>query len=101
MGQSAGATHVAAWTFMDRVHGGGATLDSVVALRDSARGLLRRTDHLAMRINAITAGHVSAAMLPLDYETDREVTYIFQTQKMTEPVIKKRIVLPLTKKQKG
>jgi hypothetical protein len=35
--------------------------------------LLRETDLHATRLNAITAGHVSAAMLPLDYETDREL----------------------------
>lgn len=35
--------------------------------------LLRKTDLHATRINAITANHVSAAMLPLDYETDREI----------------------------
>jgi len=27
----------------------------------------------ATRINAITAGHLSAAMPPMDYETDREI----------------------------
>ncbi len=35
--------------------------------------LLRETDFAATRLNAITAGHVSAAMPPLDYETDREM----------------------------
>ena len=35
--------------------------------------LLRGTDIAATRLNAITAGHVSAAMTPLDYETDREI----------------------------
>jgi hypothetical protein len=35
--------------------------------------LLRETDLRATRLNAITAGHVPAAMLPLDYETDREL----------------------------
>ena len=35
--------------------------------------LLRETDFHATRLNAITAGHVSAAMPPLDYETDREI----------------------------
>jgi beta-aspartyl-peptidase (threonine type) len=34
-------------------------------------------------------------------ETEREVTYIHQSGDMAEPVIKKRIVIPLTKKQKG
>jgi antitoxin (DNA-binding transcriptional repressor) of toxin-antitoxin stability system len=35
--------------------------------------LLRETDIAATRLNAITAKHVSAAMAPLDYETDREI----------------------------
>lgn len=35
--------------------------------------LLRATDIAATRLNAITARHVSAAMVPLDYETDREI----------------------------
>lgn len=35
--------------------------------------LLRKTDLAATRLNAITADHVSAAMAPLDYETDREM----------------------------
>jgi len=35
--------------------------------------LLRETDIAATRLNAITAGHAAAAMLPLDYETDREM----------------------------
>lgn len=35
--------------------------------------LLRQTDFRATRLNAIVASHVSAAMPPLDYETDREI----------------------------
>jgi len=35
--------------------------------------LLRQTDFHATRLNAITAGHLPGAMLPLDYETDREI----------------------------
>jgi len=35
--------------------------------------VLRAMDRRATRLNAITAGHVAAAMLPLDYETDREI----------------------------
>ena len=35
--------------------------------------LLRETDFQATRLNAITAGHISGAMPPLDYETDREI----------------------------
>ncbi len=34
-------------------------------------GLLREADLAATRLNALVANHVSAAMLPLDYETDR------------------------------
>ena len=32
-------------------------------------------------------------------ETDREVTYIYQTDKMKAPVIKPRTVIPLGSKQ--
>lgn len=35
--------------------------------------VLEDMDHQATRINAITANHVSAAMLPLDYPNDREM----------------------------
>lgn len=35
--------------------------------------LLREADLAATRLNAITAGHATAAMPPLDYETDREI----------------------------
>lgn len=35
--------------------------------------MLRETDFEATRLNAITAGHVSAAMPPLDYQSDREI----------------------------
>ena len=35
--------------------------------------VIRGTDFHATRINALTAGHVPAAMLPLDYPTDREM----------------------------
>jgi len=35
--------------------------------------LLRETDVHATRLNAITANHLSAAMFPMDYETDREI----------------------------
>lgn len=35
--------------------------------------LLRRTDFEATRLNAIISTHLSAAMPPLDYETDREI----------------------------
>jgi hypothetical protein len=35
--------------------------------------LLRETDVAATRLNAIVASHVSAAMPPLDYETDRQM----------------------------
>ncbi len=35
--------------------------------------VLKEIDFEAMRLNAITAGHISAGMLPLDYETDREI----------------------------
>jgi hypothetical protein len=35
--------------------------------------LLRETDWHATRLNVLISGHVSAAMPPLDYETDREM----------------------------
>lgn len=35
--------------------------------------VIRQTDIAAMRINALTGNHVPAGMLPLDYETDREI----------------------------
>ena len=35
--------------------------------------LLRGMDLRATRLNALTSGHVAAGMLPLDYETDREI----------------------------
>jgi hypothetical protein len=35
--------------------------------------IVREMDVHATRLNAITAGHLAAAMLPLDYETDREI----------------------------
>ena len=35
--------------------------------------VLRELDSAATRLNAIVAGHVSAAMLPVDYATDREI----------------------------
>jgi hypothetical protein len=38
--------------------------------------LVRETDLAATRLNAIVASHVSAAMPPLDYETDREMLHV-------------------------
>ncbi|NQU22971.1 MAG: DUF2088 domain-containing protein [Candidatus Nealsonbacteria bacterium] len=35
--------------------------------------LLRATDFKAVRLNALVSGHISAGMIPLDYETDREI----------------------------
>jgi hypothetical protein len=35
--------------------------------------LLRETDFHATRLNGVVAGHIAAAMAPLDYETDREM----------------------------
>jgi hypothetical protein len=35
--------------------------------------VIRQTNLRATRLNAIVAGHVSAALLPLDYPTDREI----------------------------
>jgi hypothetical protein len=36
-------------------------------------GLLQQTDFAATRLNGLVSGHISAAMTPLDYETDREM----------------------------
>ncbi len=48
--------------------------------------LLRETDFQAVRLNALVAGHVSAAMSPLDYETDREMlAAALSTIGLTEP----------------
>ena len=48
--------------------------------------LLEETDFEITRLNAITAGHVSVAMAPLDYETDREIIDIaLGTTGLTEP----------------
>ena len=48
--------------------------------------LLRETDLQATRLNAITAGHLAGAMLPLDYETDREILDIaLSTIGLVEP----------------
>jgi hypothetical protein len=48
--------------------------------------LLRETDLAATRLNAIVASHVSAAMPPLDYETDRRMlTTALSTIGMVEP----------------
>ncbi len=48
--------------------------------------LLRETDFEAVRLNALISGHVSAAMIPLDYETDREMLEkALSTIGMTQP----------------
>ena len=48
--------------------------------------LLRRTNFEITRINAITAGHYSGAMQPLDYETDREIfDLVLDTVGLVEP----------------
>ena len=48
--------------------------------------LLRETDFEAVRLNALVSGHVSAGMLPLDYQTDREMLQAaLSTIGMAEP----------------
>ncbi len=48
--------------------------------------LIRETDFEAVRLNALISGHVSAAMIPLDYETDREMLEkALSTIGMTQP----------------
>jgi hypothetical protein len=47
---------------------------------------LRQMDVSKTRINCLTGGHPTAAMLPLDYETDREILQAaFATIGLTEP----------------
>ena len=46
----------------------------------------REVDHKITRINCITGGHITAAMSPLDYETDAEIfEVISQSVGLTEP----------------
>lgn len=48
--------------------------------------VVRELDVKATRINCITGGHVTAAMMPLDYETDREILdTAFSVIGLTEP----------------
>lgn len=48
--------------------------------------LLRKTDFAATRLNGLVSGHISAAMTPLDYETDREMlAAALGTIGLTEP----------------
>ena len=48
--------------------------------------LLAQIDVAATRLNALTSGHVSAAMLPLDYPTDRQMlTAAFTAIGLTAP----------------
>ena len=48
--------------------------------------LLREADFEIVRLNALISGHVSAGMVPLDYETDREILEkALGTVGMTEP----------------
>ena len=46
----------------------------------------REVDHKITRINCITGGHITAAMSPLDYETDAEIfDVVSQSVGLTEP----------------
>ena len=46
----------------------------------------REVDKEITRINCITGGHVTAAMAPLDYETDREILdVVLQSCGLTPP----------------
>ncbi len=48
--------------------------------------LLREMDLSATRLNALVAGHIAAAMLPLDYETDAEMLdHMLAAIGLTEP----------------
>jgi len=59
--------------------------------------LIEETDFEITRINAITAGHVSVVMTPLDYATDREIIDIaLGTTGLTEPPDAKILWIPNT-----
>lgn len=59
--------------------------------------ILPQIDFHATRINAITSGHVSAAMLPLDYPTDREMlTQALANIGMTPPQDARMLWIPDT-----
>ena len=48
--------------------------------------VVREVDQKITRINCITGGHITAAMTPLDYETDREIfDVITQSVGLTDP----------------
>ncbi len=48
--------------------------------------VVREVDQKITRINCITGGHITAAMTPLDYETDREIfDVVSQSVGLTEP----------------
>ena len=48
--------------------------------------VVREVDQKITRINCITGGHITAAMTPLDYETDREIfNVITQSVGLTDP----------------
>jgi hypothetical protein len=47
---------------------------------------LRQTDLAITRVNCLTSGHVSACMMPVDFETDREILdQALATIGLTEP----------------
>ena len=59
--------------------------------------ILPQIDFHATRMNAITSGHVSAAMLPLDYATDREMlTQALANIGMTSPQNARMLWIPDT-----
>ncbi|MBI5880039.1 MAG: N(4)-(beta-N-acetylglucosaminyl)-L-asparaginase [Chloroflexi bacterium] len=72
----------------------------VAAGREAMKDLRRLTVPFppGMNLVAIDAQGKHTAMTT---ETDRAVTYIYQTEKMPEPALKPRIVIPLTKKQQS
>jgi hypothetical protein len=59
--------------------------------------LLAQIDPAATRLNALTSGHISAAMLPLDYATDRQMlTAAFSTIGLAPPPQAKFLWIPDT-----
>ncbi|GIW94032.1 MAG: hypothetical protein KatS3mg110_2073 [Pirellulaceae bacterium] len=62
--------HIVIRDLSEETHGNAAG----IGLSEFCRSrVIRKMDVRATRINCLTGGHVTGAMLPLDYETDREI----------------------------
>ena len=71
----------------------------VAAGREAMKDLRRLTVPFPPGMNLVAVDR-DGRHTAMTTETDREVTYIFQTDKMQAPVIKPRIVVPLSKSQR-